>query len=446
MKGTMKSLSVALVLGFLAALVLSGCGQAPPNTQNGASTAAAQPAPEEKVTIRLLTRWTGSDPTAPALAQIIKDFTAAHPNITIVDESVADNDAYNSKLKSAMATGDLPHVFAAWNAYEYAKNDMLLDLSGAMAEDSAWSGGFVPGIVDTVGKFPNLPGTYLFPMENNYEVMYYNPDIFAVAGVAGPPKTFDELLDAVAKIKAAGYTPIGAGAKEAWRVTHLFNGLWMKSLGAQRGFELGTGETTFSDPDVIEVLARLKQLVDAGAFDENMGGIDYATERNNFLSGKTAMMYNGTWFIADLEKSDIKDKVKVFLMPDIPGSQFNDNDILYANGWAVSNLIKSDAERAAAVEFAKYLSGVQGSDTIVALTQRPSTRIDNTVDAASLGRIITEISALEKNVKRGGTDIFAYTLKPKMETIINNNIVAVVLGSKTPEEAAAILADEMTKE
>jgi ABC-type glycerol-3-phosphate transport system substrate-binding protein len=369
---------------------------------------------------------------------------AAHPDIEIVDESVADNDAYNSKLKSGMATGDLPHVFAVWNPAEYAKNEMIMDLAPIMAEDTTWSGGFVPGIVETVGKFPGMPGIYAFPMENNYEVMYYNPDVFAAAGITEPPKTFDELLAAVEKLNAAGYTPIGAGAKEAWRVTHLFNGLWMKSLGAQRGFELGTGETKFSDPDAVEVLGKLKQLVDAGAFDKNMGGIDYATERNNFMSGKSAMMYNGTWFIADLEASELKDKVKVFLMPDIPGSQFNDNDILYAGGWAVSNLIENEAEKAAAIEFVKYLSGVQGSDTIVSMTQRPSTRVDNTVDAASMGRIISEINALEKNVKRGGTDIFAYTLKPKMETIINNNVVAVVLGTKTPEEAATVLAEEMT--
>jgi raffinose/stachyose/melibiose transport system substrate-binding protein len=283
-------------------------------------------------------------------------------------------------------------------------------------------------------------------MEINYEVFYYNPDIFAAAGVTAPPATFDELLVAIERIKAAGYTPIGAGAKDAWRMTHLFNGLWMKSLGARAAFGLGTGETKFSDPGVVEVLGRLRTLVEAGAFDENMGGIDYATEINNFLTGKTAMMYNGTWFIADLQNSELKDKVKVFLMPDIPGSEFNDNDILYAGGWAVSNLIENEAEKAAAIEFVKYISGVEGSTTIVTMTNRPSTRTDLEVDMESMGRIISEITELERNVKVGGTDIFAYTLKSKMETIINNNIVAVVLGSKTPEEAAAILAREMASE
>jgi raffinose/stachyose/melibiose transport system substrate-binding protein len=450
-KKSLKAASLVMMLCILTSALLAACAPAPAATPAQSVKATEAPtaapiAPAEKVKIRILTRWTGSDPTTPAFEQVKKDFMALHRNIEIVDESIADNDAFNAKLKAGMATGDLPHVFAVWNPAEYAKNGMLLDLSKYMDEDKAWSGGFVPGIVETVGKFPGLPGVYLFPMENNYEVMYYNPDVFTAAGIKEPPKTFDALLDAVGKIKAAGYTPIGAGAKEAWRVTHLFNGLWMKSLGAQRGFELGTGQTKFSDPDAVEVLRKLRKLVDSGAFDKNMGGIDYATERANFLSGKTAMMYNGTWYIADLEKSDLKDKVKVFLMPDVPGSKFNDNDILYAGGWAVSNLIKSAAEKAAAVEFAKYISGQKGSDTIVSMTKRPSTRTDNTVDVKSLGRIISEITALQKNVKRGGTDIFAYTLKPKMESIINNNVVAVVLGTKTPEEAAKILADEMTKE
>lgn len=227
---------------------------------------------QDTVQIRVLSRWAGSDPTTEAFQQVIADFEALNPNIDIIDESIAEDSAYTSRIRSAMATGDLPHVFALNGPYEYAANGMLLDLAPYLEADPEWSSGFVPGLVDTVGRFPELPGIYEFPMEINYEVFYYNPAVFEAAGIAAPPQTFEELLAAVDAINAAGYVPIGAGARDAWRLTHIFNGLWMKSIGAERGFQLGTGETRFDDPDAVEVLARLRQLVDAGAFDANMGG------------------------------------------------------------------------------------------------------------------------------------------------------------------------------
>jgi len=44
--------------------------------------------------------------------------------------------------------------------------------------------------------------------QSKSEFFYYNKDVFAEAGIEETPKTFDELLDACAKIESIQKTPI----------------------------------------------------------------------------------------------------------------------------------------------------------------------------------------------------------------------------------------------
>ena len=224
----------------------------------------------KKIQIRLMTRWSGSDGNAPALQKLVKEFNQKNKDIEIVDESITDETGYNNKIRAGVATGNLPHIFQVWGAaYDYAKNGLLLDLKPYYAADKQWSSGFVSGLCQSIGGFPKLPGLYVVPMEVNPEVFFYNTELFAKAGISKTPATYQELLDDIKKLNAIGIVPIGAGAKDSWRLSHIFNGLTHKNVGGQKVVDLGTGKTKFTDPEFVDTLKLVKQLVDEGAFDKN---------------------------------------------------------------------------------------------------------------------------------------------------------------------------------
>jgi len=128
----------------------------------------------KKIQIRLMSRWIGSDANAPAQQQLVKDFNDKNQDIEIVDESISDGTAYSNKMKAAVATGNIPHVFQIWGeAHDYAKNGIIADLKPYFDEDKAWSEGFLPGIIDVLGKFPDLSGLYEYSI-------YRNPNIWKI--------------------------------------------------------------------------------------------------------------------------------------------------------------------------------------------------------------------------------------------------------------------------
>lgn len=445
-KGSIIVLALLLIISVFA----TACTSSKPNSSetSGEPTKAATEAPKEKINIRIMSRWTGTDANAPALQQLVKEFNEKNTDIQIIDESVADEQAYNNKLKTGVATGNMPHIFQQWTPYEYAKNGVLLDLKPYFDADKAWSDGFNPGLIDTVGKFNDLPGRYIMPMETGYEPFYYNTSLFEKAGIAKAPETFEELLADIKLLKAKGITPIAAGAKDTWRLGHIFNGIVYKRAGVDKAKGLSDGSSKFTDPEFVDSLKILKNMVEIGAFDKNMAGISYDTEKASFFAEKSAMVYNGTWFVGDCEASAIKDKIKVFFMPamkDYP--QFKDNDILYPYGWGLSNLVKNENEKNAMITVAKYLSGKEASALFTKICKRPPSRTDTGLDIKTISPILSEIVALgSTTITKSGGDVQDFYNKSKMTDITRNNLVGLVLGSKTVDEVAKIIQTEGTKD
>ena len=85
----------------------------------------------DKVTIRVMTRWAGSDPQAAYLETVKTDFLKTHPNVVIQDDSIADEAAFNNKLKIDIATGTPPSIFwfpAIAGLVDWAKAGVLMDI------------------------------------------------------------------------------------------------------------------------------------------------------------------------------------------------------------------------------------------------------------------------------------------------------------------------------
>ncbi|UUZ84524.1 hypothetical protein LJK88_13170 [Paenibacillus sp. P26] len=96
-------------------LVLSGCA-------GNSNTSGSQPAkdtssapPAKKVTIKMMHLWpAGSSATQNKIVNdIIKEYQAANPNVTI-EQEVLENEQYKNKMKVLSTSNDLPDVGFTW--------------------------------------------------------------------------------------------------------------------------------------------------------------------------------------------------------------------------------------------------------------------------------------------------------------------------------------------
>ena len=176
--------------------------------------------------------------------------------------------------------------------YELIEQDAIIAFDDVVetAEEKAWLNSFYPTLMEngrTAGK------TWGIPFQRSTIVMYYNKDAFRAAGLdpEKPPATWDELVAAGKKLTKADGSQWGVMIPSTGYPYWMFGALTM-----QNGQVLMNGdgnETYFDHPDVVGALQFWKDL---GSKYEVMpsGTIEWGTLRQNFLEGKTAIMWHST--------------------------------------------------------------------------------------------------------------------------------------------------------
>src|SRR5512146_1690919 len=180
----MKKFLFVLVV---ASLVLAACGGAKP------PVASAGP-----VEISMM-MW-GDPAELEVWNQIVADFQAINPNITVKVE-VSDWDSYWTKLKTLLSAGTPPDVFAmdAPLYLDYQSRGVLLNLQPYLDKNAGMLDGVYP---QTLEAYKTPDGMYGLPRDFQTVVLFYNKDMFDAAGVAYPTAnwTYDDLRAAAKQL------------------------------------------------------------------------------------------------------------------------------------------------------------------------------------------------------------------------------------------------------
>jgi len=200
MKKFRKMLVVILILSMMSTLFI-GCSNNLPDPKNAQNTAEQENVITEsdddsEATEMNKTEFEGeiviSIPTGGYTTfmdeKIIPDFEKEYPNVkvsTITDENV----------DTRIAAGDVPNVMTGVFGYmpaKYAKMDLLVDYK-ELNDYEALYDRIMPEFV-----LENFNGLYYVPWNATTQMMIYNKELFAEAGLdpENPPKTFDEYLEA----------------------------------------------------------------------------------------------------------------------------------------------------------------------------------------------------------------------------------------------------------
>jgi len=459
MYSKIASVVAACTMSF--ATVLGGCGSATPsqptgtdsilnqsitvNSDTSITTSSASSA--DKITLHTMTRWSGSDGTTSVWNEAIKAFEAANTNITIVDDSISDESAYNNKFKALIATGDIPNIFYSPEVASlapYAKNGLIMDITPLM-EDKSWYNGFSEGVFENWNfETYGVKGYYGVPISGGTENFYYNKDLFAKAGITETPQTMEELSSDIDKLAAIGVTPWELGAKDTWRVGHILNNVLYKICGVQKAKDIGARTAKWTDSDVVAALQCIKDLQGKGAFGENPADVSYAQEEADFLDGKSALMLNGVWVVSDVLKSNISDKIGTFAFPyfkDKP--QYKNEGVSYPQGLQLSGKA-TGAEKDAQIAFIKFLTSKEWAEKFVEATQRTPVRKDVDVKSLNLSSIFDDVVTIQENMKSIGGDTFDFDPLASMPDRTRNSLIGMLLNNGA--DAATAAAQEIQSE
>ncbi|WP_406120079.1 ABC transporter substrate-binding protein [Streptomyces sp. NBC_00989] len=207
--------------------------------------------------------------------------------ITVKLEVVPWSDLLN-RILTATTSGQGPDVLNIGNTWSASlqATGAFLPWSTANFAKIGGKDRFVDSALGSTGATGKDPASV--PLYSMAYALYYNKQIFADAGISGPPTTWAELVADGKKIEAKGKQALGAeGANVSENIHHAF--VFAKQHGAD--FFTADGKADFTNDGVV---AAVKQYVDLMAKDKviPVGNAEYAQNQSvsDFAKGKTAML------------------------------------------------------------------------------------------------------------------------------------------------------------
>ncbi|PZA20845.1 sugar-binding protein [Modestobacter versicolor] len=271
-------------------LVLAGslvaCGSSGPSGGGGGDGGTAQV-------------WALQDTTLNPIEQASIDRFNETSDVGEVELQTFGNDPYKQRLRTAINSANAPDVFFNWgggNLKEYVDAGKIEDLTPMLDENPELRDAFLPSVLagaEIDGKQYGLPMRGVQPV-----LLFNNKEVLASAGITESPATWDQLLQDVEALKAKGITPIALAGSQSW--TEL---MWAEYLldrvGGPEVFQnIRDGKNGgWEQPEVLEAMTMLKQLIDAGAFGDDFASVGYDVGGASTIlaEGQAGFHLMGSW-------------------------------------------------------------------------------------------------------------------------------------------------------
>lgn len=317
---TSRRAFLKVAAGTLTALTAAACGATPtptPVPQPTAKPAAATavPAPKNKVNVlywRSLAGLNGEE-----LDAMVKDFNASQGAVNVQVEFQGEYQPLSDKFTAAVAAKAMPDMsmFSDVHWEPFGRNGLLLAL------DELIKG---PNGVDLNDYYPlvsrGVTGGkyYQLPLGVSTPIFHYSEETLKQAGLDGPPKTWNDLLDVYipkttakdgSKTKVFGfsYSPTGFWWQQSF--------IWAN--GAQLSDE--SYNVYLNSPQMVDFCTRFQKLTKAGQVYVPGTGDDSLTY---YSSGQTGLMVNSTGIIGRIDAlAEKRFTPKVAFLPEGPAGR-----------------------------------------------------------------------------------------------------------------------------
>jgi raffinose/stachyose/melibiose transport system substrate-binding protein len=368
--------------------------------------------------------------------EVARDFEAKNPGVKI-EMQFLENEAYKAKLPSMLQSKDRPHIIYSW-----AGGVLKSQIDAGVLEDiaapiSGYKDNLAPAAVNAFtfdGKI------YGIPYAQSQVGFFYNKELMAKAGIDGAAiKTWDNLLDAVKKLKAAGVTPLMVGGADKWPIHFYWTNLAVRVGGkpafeaALRGENGGFEGETFQKSGVL-----FKQLVDLQPFQNGFLGFKNPQAVGYFGDGKSAMIlaissfYHTQRALAADKVGLGDDKLGWFDFPVVPGGKGEPSDTLGGiTGWLVTKGAPKEA-----TDFLKFFISRDVQARLAA-----GNFIVPVVKGGEVGLNSAFMKRIADNLAKSNyhQNFYDQSLGPSVGRVVNDVTAEIAGGSMTPQQAATAI-------
>lgn len=273
-------------------------------------------------------------------ADVVDKFEAENPDVTVETISAPDTDS-TAYLRTLLASDSLPDVMMNFTVQEFVEADAMRPFE--IDEDIERIRDYEQHFID--GELYHLP-VELQPIN----LVFYNKDLFAEAGIDEAPSTMDELEQVNQQLQDAGIAPFIMVGE--WIPGYVY-GTWtlgeLMQDSPQFWEDYAAGEAAFDSEPWTTMASTFQEWANEGVFNTDDFGEGYVQGEQLFLTGEAAMYPMGIWFTAAAPQADFE--VGVFPMP-----TEGEEEVLVANIGSLSPGVAASTEHPdAAVRLAKFL-------------------------------------------------------------------------------------------
>lgn len=325
--------SVAVLISILILLVIpGGCAPESPVQEDG---------------VIVLDFWNGfSGPDGAQMEMLVDAFNEKHKGKIEVRMQIIPWGTFYDKVTLGLAYGGAPEVFVLHtNRFPEYANHGVLDEMGDLVVGSGFP---VDDLVPKAWAAAQWEGEpQALPLDVHPLGLYYNLDLFEKAGIAEPPKTYEEFMEAAKKLTVDAD---GDGDPEQWGFAftwiHSNTYCFLNQFGADLLSE-DLSESGLDTPEAKAAMERMKEIIASGVCPRPEGQDAWL----GFQTRKVAMVLEGVYMVKGLEQQ------KDLRFAAAPVPQFGPKKEVWAGTHLLTMPAGLDEEvRQAGWEFMQFLS------------------------------------------------------------------------------------------
>lgn len=339
-----------IALGGLLTVSLAACGNSNETASKPADQPAASTAPAKKTK---LVYWTNDRHDMDYIKGVVQKFNETNgENIEV--EMVVKTEDFNQAIDLAFASGQAPDIIRVKEntIQPFAAKGYLKPIDSYLTDDMKKK-------FPIIDDFNRLDGKiYSLPNYGSTLRLVYNKDLFAKAGIAAPPKTLKEMVEAAKKITAVGKASGSYGFALNFKSPESALGRSARVIAEASGYG-GFGydfkTARFDFTGYKDIIQSFKQMIDDGSTLPGMEALDIDPLRAQFAEGKIGM-YISFSSEPGVYKSQFPAKIEwgSAPVPTIDGTIKGATSFLGGQWLALSNTTKSPDQ---AWKFMKFMYG-----------------------------------------------------------------------------------------
>jgi len=306
-----RGLAAVLAVSVLA---LAGCGGAAKKEEPAKTETPAAPAKTVELNFYFPIAVGGA--VQKNIETMVTEFNTANPTIKVTPVFAGN---YQETMTKVQAAKPEVAVLQATDVFTLTDMDLVVPIDEYVAADKDGKAYMDDMVAAFMGNSKLNGKTWSVPFQRSTVVMYYNKDLFKAAGLdpAKAPANWNELVDFGKNLTKADGSQWGleipSDGNPYWTLSSLFY-----QQGAKLVDEAGT-KVNFNSPEVAAAmdffvgLSKTHKIMPAGV-------IKWGDVPNDFIAGKTAMMFHTTGNIFSVRTK--MDPAKVGIAPLPAGKSF----------------------------------------------------------------------------------------------------------------------------